>query len=294
MDTLQLKALIRLVEDPDEIVFKHVRDRLIDCGGKAIPLLEESWEDEELGILFQKRIENIIHDIQFEVSREALMDWHHGDEKDLMRGAILIAKWQYPGLNIEAVYEGINQIKNDIWLEINNKNTILEKIRIFNKVFYKAHGFRGNTEQFHSPLNSFINTVLETRRGNPLSLSVLYSHIAQELGLPIFGVNLPNHFVLACMDKDQISRYAEVKSEFGVLFYINAFSKGSLFDENEIKTFLVNYKLNEERAYFEPCSNTQIIRRMITNLMTSFQEVGNKEKLEELKILRDLLETPLL
>lgn len=290
MEVAQLKALIRLVEDPDEIVFKHVRDKLLDYGNNAIPLLEQYWEEEDLGILFQTRIENIIHIIQFESSKSELLDWVLGEEKDLLKGALIVAKWQYPGLNENDILNEIASIKKDIWLEINEKHTILEKIRIFNKVFFHSHGFRGNTEHYHSPLNSYINTVLETRRGNPLSLSILYSYIAQQLNMPVFGVNLPNHFVLAVMDKNQISRYSEVTNEYGVLFYINPFSKGGLFDEAEIRTFLSNYKLPNDRAYFEPCSNTQIIRRMLTNLITSFQEVANVQKLDELKELRNLLD----
>mgnify|MGYP005989556905 CR=1 FL=1 len=292
METSQIKALIRLVEDPDEIVFEHVRDKLIEHGEPILPFLEEQWEEGELGLLFQKRIENIMHSIQFEESKRKLSDWVTGDEKDLMSGAIIVAQWQYPGLDIRRVYQDLEKIQKDIWLEISEKNTILEKIRIFNKVFFGTHGFRGK-EQYHSPLNSLINTVLETRSGNPLSLSLIYGYIAQRLNLPIYGVNLPNHFVLACMDHDQIARYTGNTNEFGVLFYINPFSKGSLFDEDEVKSFLDGYKLEHHRSYFEPCSNTQIIRRMLTNLITSFQEVGNKQKIEELEELRSIVEAPL-
>lgn len=290
MELSKLKALIRLVEDPDEIVFKHVRDRLLDYGSDAVPFLEQSWEEDDYGLVFQKRVENILHDIQFQASMDRLKTWLQGEEKDLIEGALCIAKWQYPGLNEKAVYQQLDAIQRDIWLEMSQKNTILEKIRLFNKVFYNIHGFRGNTENYHSPLNSFINTVLETRSGNPLSLCILYAHLAQKVDLPVFGVNLPNHFILACMDTQQINRYRQAENRYGVLFYINAFSKGSLFDEQEIKTFLANYKVAEEREYFEPCSHTQIIRRMINNLISSFQEVGNKQKVDELLQLRALLE----
>jgi hypothetical protein len=79
------------------------------------------------------------------------------------------------------------------------------------------------------------------------------------------------------------------QNEFGVLFYINAFSRGSIFDVNEIKDFLNKYKIEHHREYFEPCSNSAIIKRMLTNLISSFQQIGNSEKVEELSQLRDLL-----
>ncbi|MBU2019749.1 MAG: transglutaminase-like domain-containing protein [Bacteroidetes bacterium] len=278
------------MEDPDEIVYAHVRDKLLNYGPEAIPFLELEWEDYEMGILFQKRIEDIIHDIQFEDVKSNLIEWIKGDDKDLLTGCLIMAKFQYPGLDEKLIRADLAQIKQDIWLEISQKNTILEKIRIFNKVFFGHHHFRGNTENYLSPLNSYINTVLEMRRGNPLSLSIVYSLLAQSLGMPIYGVNLPNHFVLAYMDDENVAQYQDEPNKYGVLFYINPFSKGSLFDESGINTFLKSYNIPPQRAYFEPCSNTTIMRRMITNLISSFQEVGNSLKVNELTILRDVLE----
>jgi regulator of sirC expression with transglutaminase-like and TPR domain len=288
--TNHLQALIRLVEDPDEIVYSHVHDRLLDYGKDAIPFLEISWEEEDWGILFQNRIETIIHEIQFSEACRELKAWSESEEKDLLIGALAIARYQYPGVNEEGVYTAIDKIKQDVWLEINQKNTALEKVRIFNKIFFGTHKFKGNSKNFLSPLNSFINTVLESRRGNPLSLCLIYSIVAQKMEIPIYGVNLPNHFILAYMDEDKIRHDMGEKNSHGVLFYINPFSKGSLFDENEVKEFLNSLNLPNSREYFEPCSNTQIIKRMLTNLIAAFLEVGNAEKVNELILLRNILE----
>jgi regulator of sirC expression with transglutaminase-like and TPR domain len=132
--------------------------------------------------------------------------------------------------------------------------------------------------------------VIESRKGNPLSLSLIYSIIAQSLDLPVYGVNLPNHFILAFMDENGSSLFLPEKNEYGVLFYINPFSKGSILDDKAIKEFLDGLKLPHTREYFEPCSNSAILRRMLTNLISSFQQVGNLEKVDELTELRDLLD----
>jgi hypothetical protein len=73
-----------------------------------------------------------------------------------------------------------------------------------------------------------------------------------------------------------------------VLFYINPYSKGALFYEPDIRQFLAQLKIIPDRTHFEPCSNTIIIKRMITNLIASFQQVGNLQKVNELSELRDL------
>lgn len=287
----QLQALIRLIEDPDEIVFSHVRDKLLNYGKDAIPFLEISWEEEDWGLLFQNRIENIIHEIQFSEACNQIRAWKESDDKDLLAGALVVARYQYPGLDEDAIRADIAKITQDVWLEISTKNTALEKVRIFNKIFFGTHRFKGNSKNYLSPLNSFINTVLESRKGNPLSLCLLYSIIAQRNDMPVYGVNLPNHFILAYMDEYKVKHAMGENNGYGVLFYINPFSRGSIFDENEIKDFLTSLSLSQLREYFEPCSNTQIIKRMLTNLVAAFQEVGNAEKVNELKELRDILES---
>jgi regulator of sirC expression with transglutaminase-like and TPR domain len=287
--TSSIQALVQLIDDPDESVFEHVRDQLVKIGSEAIPYLENSWETEYYGLLFQNRIETIIHNIQFDEVKSKLEGWVQSTEKDLLKGAIIIAKYQYPGLDESKIHESLQMIRRDIWLELNDHQTAYEQVKIFNKVFFGLHHFQGDNKNFHSSVNSYINTVLDSKKGNPLSLCLIYSIIAQSLDLPIYGVNLPNHFVLAYMDAKYSSFTINQQNEFGVLFYINAFSKGSIFDTNEIKDFLNGLNLNHHREYFEPCSNTSVIKRMLTNLIASFQQVGNFEKVEELKTLRELV-----
>lgn len=283
-------ALIRLIDDPDESVYEHVRDKLLSFGSDAIPYLENSWEQEHFGLVFQGRVEQLIHNIQFEEVKSQLSLWYTSPDKDLLRGAITVAKYQYPGIQEELLLEAIQQIRRDVWLEINNKQTAFEKIKIFNRIFFDTHQFHGDAKHYYSPLNSYINTVLESRKGNPLSLSLIYSIVAQSLDIPVYGVNLPNHFILAYLDENFSGAFLTDKNEFGVLFYINPFSKGSILDANAIREFLDSHKLNHHREYFEPCSNSAIIRRMLTNLIASFQQVGNVEKLNELKELRAVLD----
>jgi regulator of sirC expression with transglutaminase-like and TPR domain len=283
-----LNALIELIDDPDESVYLHVRDQLKMCGSTAIPYLESSWEKKNFGLVFQHRIEDLIQEIQFESIKTSLKIWINSVHKDLLEGALLIAKFQYPDLDEQKIHRDLEQIKRDIWLELSPNQTAFEKVKTFNKVFFDIHKFKGNSRNFHSPLNSYINTVLETRKGNPLSLSIIYSIVAQNLSIPIFGVNLPNHFVLAYMDTNKVNYENGIHNPYGVLFYINPFSKGSILRELDIHTFLADLNLEASREFLEPCSNSIILQRMITNLIASFQQVGNLEKVTKLIELRSL------
>ncbi|MCJ8288619.1 MAG: hypothetical protein MJK07_02545 [Flavobacteriales bacterium] len=289
-DSKSIEALVRLIEDPDENIYGHVRDELINCGSSVIPILESSWETDDYGLVFQSRIELLIHEIQHSEIKRDLQQWIASPTKDLLAGTLIISRYQYPNLIEDEIHRKIQAIRKDIWLELSDDQTAYEKVRIFNKVFYGKHGFAGNSKDYHSPLNSCINTVVQTKKGNPLSLCVLYSIIARSLDMPIYGVNLPNHFVLTYLDEDKMISFIDPENKFGNLFYINAFSKGGIFDAEEIRAFLKGLNKAELREYFEPCSNSAIIKRMLTNLIGSFQQVGNLEKVNELMELRDLFD----
>ena len=289
-DSKSIEALVRLIEDPDETIYGHVRDELMNCGSSVIPILESSWEADDYGLVFQSRIESLIHEIQLSEISKDLQNWIASPTKDLLSGALIISRYQYPNLIEDEIHRKIQAIRKDIWLELSDDQTAYEKVRIFNKVFYGKHGFAGNSKDYHSPLNSCINTVVQTRKGNPLSLCVLYSIIARSLDMPIYGVNLPNHFVLTYLDEDKMISFIDPENKYGNFFYINAFSKGGIFDADEIRAFLKGLDKAELREYFEPCSNSAIIKRMLTNLINAFQQVGNLEKVNELIGLRELFD----
>lgn len=289
INTSPIQALVALIDDPDDSIFLHVRDRLLQYGEEAIPYLENSWEENDFGLIFQTRIETLIHEIQFESVRLDLKEWLESPDKNLLEGACIVARYQYPELEVEEIKNDIANIRKDIWLEINSKQTSFELVKTFNHVFFQMHGFKGETKNFHSPLNSYINTVLESRRGNPLSLCLIYSILAQSLDIPVYGVNLPNHFILAYMDQNMLWKsLGGTDQNDGILFYINPFSKGTLLQRNEIEEFLQKLNIAEKKEFFEPCPNTAIIKRMLTNLITAFSSVGNREKTTELTQLRDL------
>ena len=284
-----IKALVQLIDDPDDNIYEHVRDQLKQYGNEAIPYLENSWGSSYYGMLFQSRVEKIIHEIKFEETKSQVQAWSDSSDKDLLEGALIVARYQYPDLDEDFVRNAIQAIRRDVWLELNNNQTAFEQVKIFNRVFFGVQGFHGDTKTFNSPVNSYINTVLESKKGNPLSLCLIYSVVAQSLDMPVYGVNLPNHFVLAYMDEKRSSFMINEQNEFGVLFYINAFSKGVIFDTNEIKDFLNENKLSYNREFFEPCSNSTIMKRMFSNLIASFQQIGNAEKVLELQELRSIL-----
>ena len=282
-NSIEISALVKLLDDPDPEVFQHIEKRLLEHGSSVIHFLETEWE-KSLDTLLQERIENIVHQIQFSSVKEDLNLWYQSGAFDLLQGALVINRYQYPDLDEQKVINQLEELKREIWTGLQYEMSSVEKIKLINHVFYNIHGFSGNTKNHHDPQNSYINQVLDTKKGNQISLAIIYSSIAQKLDIPVYGVNLPQHFILGYIDESKIEEH-----EFGVLFYINAFNKGAIFGKHDVDQFLRQLNLQPLPGFYAPCSNVEIIRRIIRNLISSYENLGSVEKVEELKELQEIL-----
>ncbi|MES2567650.1 MAG: transglutaminase-like domain-containing protein [Bacteroidota bacterium] len=285
MNLKEVIALITLLDDPDDGIYSEVKNRFIILGPPAIPHLETAWEN-SFDALMQKRIEGIIHTIQFQALQNALKNWAENEQDDLFKGCCIIARYQYPDLDENKLRKQLHQIKQDVWLELHDDLTAIEKVKIINHIMFEVHQFGGNITNYHSPQNSFINVVLETKKGNPVMLSVIYALVCKELGIPIYGVNLPQHFVLAYVnDFTNLFDPSHKTLSDNILFYVNPFSKGLIFNQGDVDSFIKQLNVEPETKYYLPCSNLDIIKRIINNLIFSFDKMGYAEKVQELKML---------
>ncbi len=283
MNLKEVIALITLLDDPDDGIYSEVKNRFIILGPPAIPHLETAWEN-SFDALMQKRIEGIIHTIQFKALQNALKHWAENEQDDLFKGCAIIARYQYPDLDEVKLKKQLHQIKQDVWLELHEDLTAIEKVKIINHILFEVHQFGGNISNYHAPQNSFINVVLETKKGNPVMLSVVYALICKELNIPVYGVNLPQHFVLAYInDFANLIDPSDKTLSDNILFYVNPFSKGLIFNHKDVDAFIKQLNIEPETKYYLPCSNLDIIKRIINNLIFSFDKMGYAEKVKELK-----------
>ena len=283
MNLKEVIALITLLDDPDDGIYSEVKNRFIILGPPAIPHLETAWEN-SFDALMQKRIEGIIHTIQFKALQNALKHWSENEQDDLFKGCSIIARYQYPDLDENKLRKQLHQIKQDVWLELHDDLTAIEKVKIINHIMFEVHQFGGNITNYHAPQNSFINVVLETKKGNPVMLSVIYALVCKELGIPVYGVNLPQHFVLAYVnDFANLFDPSHKTLSDNILFYINPFSKGLIFNQGDVDAFIKQLNVEPDIKYYLPCSNLDIIKRILNNLIYSFDKMGYAEKVQELK-----------
>lgn len=293
MDEKEVESLIRLLDDPDVEISRHVEDKLLSYGNDVIEYLESAWS-QSLDSILQERIENLVHKIQFQNVKRDLELWYIGGAFDLLQGMLIVNKYQYPDLDEQKIINQIEEIKRDIWMQIVYEMSAVEKVKLINHIFYGTHGFSGNTVNHQDPQNSYLSQVLESRKGNQILLAVIYSIIAQKLDIPIYGVNLPQHFILAYVDENSADNDLTSENEFEsrILFYINAFNKGFLFGRKDVDAFLKQLNLKPLNHFYEPCSNTEIIQRVIRNLISAYEKLSALEKAEELKELLAIFPEP--
>lgn len=270
MKDTEIKALVSLLDDEDAQIVSHVEEKILSLGTSIIPFLEVEWES-NFSPQVQRRIEDLIHALQYELLKERIKEWYESKDQDLLTGMWLISTYQYPDLELIKLKQELEQIYYDTWLEFKPDLFPFDQVKLINSVLFNKLKFGANTKNFHSPGNSMINIVLETKKGNPITLCVVYLLVAQKLKLPVYGVNLPNLFVLTYQDNQHVQ------------FYINAFNKGLIFSRQDIENYINELHLTPQSSFFDPCSNLEIIRRVFRNLIMSFDKMGEHAKAEEVK-----------
>lgn len=287
MEKNKIQALINLLDDPDNSVFEIVEKELLKENFEIIPFLEEKWElsfDDS----YQERIENLIQNLQFKQTKKLFKNWINTKKHDLLSGFLLIDRFQYPDLNLLNIDQKIENIKKNIWLELNNSLTILEKTTILNHFLFNINGFSINHKNINSPQNCFLNQMLDTKKGNPISISILYVIIARQLELPTHFIDFPRNPLIAIVDPNLAKKVHGNIRNSDVLFYINPSNKGSITSRKEIEYHLRKNKYEPIQSYSEPKSDLFFIQRLLESLKNSYQSVGFQEKEDKIEALLKL------
>ena len=275
MNNNEIKALVSLLDDEDKEVLTHVEQKIISLGDSIIPFLENEWET-NFNPVVQKKLEELIHTLQFDSLKAKMLAWKEAGATDLLEGMWLVATYQYPDLMLEKLKKELEQIYYEAWLDFKSDLHPFDQIKILNNVLFTKLKFGANTKNFHSPSNCMINIVLDSKKGNPISLCMIYMLVANKLKMPVYGVNLPNLFILTHKTKE-------------AQFYINVFNKGLIFSKSDIDNYIAQLNLSPSDIFYQPCSHLDIVKRVLRNLTMSFEKTGDADKVEEIKILLQLI-----
>jgi len=191
------------------------------------------------------------------------------DEKiDLIRAALVIARTEYPDLDIEAYASRIEQLARRVAALVPDPHAHFA-LPALNQILFDSTDLRGNREDYYDPRNSFLNDVLDRGLGIPISLSIVYMEVARRVGFSLAGVGLPGHFLL--------KHY----SENGHEILIDCFNRGDILTRQDCQSRLDEIYSGEmtlRPEFLHPISRRQILTRMLNNLKTVYLSTRNFRK----------------
>ncbi len=281
-----LRALISMIDEPDEKIYDTLKKQVLSYNIDAFPILENAWMTAN-DILVSSRLEELMEEVNFSYVYENLKSWVLNDGNDLLKPMLLINRLEDPDVDINLIEKNIQTLVKDAWLELNDNLTALEKINVLNHIFYVVHKYTSPKVSDDAVLPFFLSYLLENKTGNPSSMGILYIMVAQFLNIPVFGVNLPGHLIVAYVNDKFFLKEIHEYSSADIGFYINPFNKGAVFTRNEIDLYIKQLKIDVKETYYLPASNKQIIHRYLKELHKSYK---NHKKTTKQHFLKQLLE----
>lgn len=283
----EISALFNLIDDPDEEVFGAVSNKIVDYGRTIIPNLEHLWEttpDEAV----QSRIELLIHRLHYTDLTEDFRQWGLSGHHDLMLGAMLVSKFQYPDVSTTPVLQEIEKVRRNIWLELNNYLTPLEQINIVTSILYSYYGLKGTEISYNEPGEFLLHKTLEAKRGNQLSNGILYLLLSELLDIPVRAVKIPKQFIIAYF-KPGYSDESLPNPVHKIEFFIDPTS-GQVFTHQDVEGYFKRIAVPPVGAYFKPQKNKQVIQHLLEEFAKCFTAEKDAYKQTELLDLAKLLD----
>lgn len=191
------------------------------------------------------------------------------DNLELDRAALLMAAEEYPNLDVEAYLSLLDNFAEQARARDDSFADPLTRIMRLGNLVFDDLGFRGNAENYYDARNSFLNNVIERRTGIPITLSVVMMEIGRRIGLTLYGVGMPGHFLVKYVDEEQ-----EI--------FADPFHGGRIVDENRCRQMveeMYNGQLPFSASFLNAVTKKQILSRMLQNLKGIYARANDHFKL---------------
>lgn len=284
-EIVNIDTLLDLIDDHDEEVYLAVRDKLLESGTAILPVLEYALSS-STNLLRHERLGMIIQQLKSSRLVDKTAQWVNMEDKTLLDGWILVNTIHHPTIAPEKIDPLIRKIVGDIWIEINDSLTSLEKVSVINHIFFDLYHFELNSADIYAPENCLLTNLLVSRNGNIISLSILYSIIAHRLNLPIHVLEIDQYLILGYYDP-RVSKEVYGDQANPYLFYINMEHRGAILGAKELE-YLINEK-KDSIVNVSPLSEGTLIKKLLLWLRQSYQSAGDEEKANLANMLVDKL-----
>lgn len=274
MEEKEFQALIKLLDDEDPRVGTHVEEKLLSMGDEVIPRLEAAWESIE-DEMVQNRIEDIISVIQRQRATDELKAWFHEENHSLFDGWFYITRFQYPELDYTTFANAVKRLVHRTWLEFSPGMNTPQRLKMINRMLFQRERYRANRSKPLEPSNYYLNGLIETKKGGPVSLGLLYLILCEELKLPVSGLPIPGHFILICEDER-------------ATFYLDPVNKGTFFTKNDLERYLKEVNANKSAEDYPKVDAKGVMFELIKTLIICYQR-GEKAEPDKARAWEQLL-----
>ncbi|NOX36743.1 MAG: hypothetical protein GXO78_04320 [Calditrichaeota bacterium] len=249
----ELRNLFRLLDDESPEIQKVVQTELHRNSLEII--LNKSWfmdhlpghEAAALDSILRASHEAFIFSAFQQLTENALEDI------DLEKSVLLISYWNDPTVNCQAIREQLDQIAADVRALMPGSGHPLAYLDHMNYVLFSQYRFTGNSRDYYNPENSYIDRVMKTRKGIPITLAIIYLLVARRLYMPIYGVSMPAHFILKFNNgEDEI--------------FFDPYYEGKVYSRQECYNFLISARNENPEKVLAGCDNYEIVKRVLRNL----------------------------
>ncbi len=190
---------------------------------------------------------------------------------NLAEAALLCAQDAYPDLDVRSTLTDIDRLGTTLAQRLPTDFPATHRLLALNNYLFRELGFAGNQNEYYDPRNSFLNDVLKRKTGIPITLSILYLEIGQQLGLKLKGVSFPGHFLV------------KLRVNGGELV-LDPFAGGKLLSEEDLRQRLAQFageaaaKTLPLEDFLEPATPRQILARLLRNLKGIYLEAGDLDR----------------
>ncbi|HQT92409.1 MAG TPA: transglutaminase-like domain-containing protein [Candidatus Kryptobacter bacterium] len=262
----KFKALMKLLDDDDPQVFAAVERELLDGGDDVARMLEMEIDNADMNV--RRRIENLVskmHLDKLQKEYDLLLDFVSRPDFSLERALLLLAKPLYPGLEFAMIESELNDLANDLRKRIAAIEDPYDIVQHVNEFFLTEMGFAGNSKDYYNPDNSILHRVLQTRRGIPISLGIVYLLVGRRLNLPVYGVGAPAHFLVKFVLE-------------GKEFYVDVFNGGRIMSRKDAEDSISDMGFAFESRFLKTSSDLEMLARTCRNMARAFSAIDEQPK----------------
>jgi regulator of sirC expression with transglutaminase-like and TPR domain len=272
----RIDALVRLLGDDDPKICAVAWDNLERIGEPALPLLEEAVrisDDNRVRVQSGRFLKEWSR-------REVFRRWVQFCKRgmfDLEEGALLVAQSEYPEMDVLRYRRMLDAFAGALRGKLATARTTDDAVRRVSALLFGEAGFQGNAADYYNPENSYLNRVLELRKGIPISLATVYLLVARRAMVPIEGVNMPQHFLL------------KYRSSTGDVF-VDVFHGGKLLSVRDCARFLSEARIPFQEELLRSVPDREVLTRMLGNLLRIYLNADDKRRYDRIAAMLKLLD----